>query len=739
MSPPPSSCPDDNLLQAMMAGRVDAATRATLVVHLDGCAACRGLLAVLVAQTAAGRGARARVSDDAADRSVDASAAEAATIDASAPDAGAGLASTADGAAARADRGGRGAGGATLGAGARLDRYEIRERLGAGGMGVVFAAHDPQLGRDVAIKVLRRPGVGVDHSAVADRRQRLAREARAMAQVNHPNVVAVYDVGEVDGQVYLAMELVRGDTLRGWARAARRSPREVVEVFLAAGRGLAAAHAAGIVHRDFKPDNVLIGRDGRPRVTDFGLAGRGRAAVSAGAGASADGETGDDGAGPGPSDGLDGTGPALTQAGQVIGTPVYMAPEQFDAGNVDARSDQWAFCVALYEALFAVRPFTGKNWDELAARVRAGERTEPPTGHRVSPRLRRIVERGLAVRPGDRHPTMEALLAELGRDRGRRWRQAALVATLGAVIIGAGLVTSTAARRRAEHDANTAFTATGNQLERAVALRYDAFAALADAAYAMPVMNGVFGHKDQADFGFGDAAADRAALEAVHDSLQSADWLNWARRTARAVIAVGDYKGRLLYSSAGPDRWGHDLRGLPVVARAFAAAPGSVAEVVDHADPRLATAGLATTGADGAGVAVVLARAFAVGDVPAAVFIQAIDGGQLLADVTVGDDVLTALRTDAGAVIGTVPHEVATAAPLRAIRETRVGGVTYLTQARPLPNLDGSGSIATLVLARRIDPGVVGWFAGARLAWLGASVLLLLGGAAAAWRARALR
>ena len=280
--------------------------------------------------------------------------------------------------------------------GTELGRYLVLGRIAAGGMGVVYAAYDPDLDRRIAIKVLR-----ADASDPTTRRGDLVREARAMASLAHPNVVTVHDVGIVDDEVFLAMELVEGSGLDAWLRDAKHGWREVVEVFAAAGRGLAAAHMAGIVHRDFKPQNVLVGRDprrpdaiGRVCVTDFGLA---RASERDEA-------------------------PADGDASTTAGTPAYMPPEQHRGGVVDARSDQFSFCVSLYEALYGQRPFAGETSTELADAA-AHHRVLPPPPTDVPPWLHRLVLRGLEPEPDRRHASMNALLAELHRDRTgvRRW------------------------------------------------------------------------------------------------------------------------------------------------------------------------------------------------------------------------------------------------------------------------------------------------------------------------------
>ncbi|MBL9106759.1 MAG: serine/threonine protein kinase [Myxococcales bacterium] len=308
---------------------------------------------------------------------------------------------------------------AALTRGDAVDRYVILARLGQGGMGVVFAAYDPKLDRKVALKLL--PPAGGRGAGHGDARAGLLREAQALARLAHPAVVAVHDVGTVGQQVWLAMEFVDGVTLARWLKA-KRPWREVLAVFRRAGEGLAAAHAAGLVHRDFKPDNVMVGADGRVRVMDFGLA----RADAAGAETAAQGSTS-----------------ALrrdeTAVGAVMGTLAYMAPEQWLGGSTDARTDQFAFCVALWEGLYGARPFAGEDRASLAHRVTTGRRQEPPR-RRVPSWLRRTVERGLAPTPGRRWPSMAALLAALASGAGRRRRRWLLGgAALLAAAVGAGL------------------------------------------------------------------------------------------------------------------------------------------------------------------------------------------------------------------------------------------------------------------------------------------------------------
>lgn len=319
--------------------------------------------------------------------------------------------------------------------GSVLGRYVVLDVLGAGGMGEVYAAIDPELDRRVALKLVK-DGAGSSGSS-SQGQARLLREAQAMARLSHPNVVSVYDVGVVDGRVFLAMELVEGITLKEWMKQ-RRSWREVLRVFMDAGRGLAAAHETGIVHRDFKPDNILIGKDGRARVLDFGLA---RAPSDArGMAPLLDDLHEPTEATPNPSKHL--LLSPITQTEQVIGTPKYMAPEQFLGKPVDARSDQFSFCVALAEALYGEMPFDGVDLLSRARAVTSGQLRPAPKNSDVPAWVRRIVVRGLSVDPIARFPSMGALLATAASDpsvaRGRVMSTAAvLVAVAAAGLIGA--------------------------------------------------------------------------------------------------------------------------------------------------------------------------------------------------------------------------------------------------------------------------------------------------------------
>jgi Tol biopolymer transport system component len=275
---------------------------------------------------------------------------------------------------------------------AQVGRYTIKRMLGRGGMGAVYEAEDPELARSVAIKMLRDDREG-DTEA-------LRREAQALAKLVHPNVVTVHDVGVHDGEVYLVMQLVHGRTIDRWLATHRMSADRVVELYRQAGEGLAAAHAAGLVHCDFKPGNILVDDHGHVRVTDFGLAKMARAE-------------------PGPAASL-----------HIAGTPAYMAPEQF-AGIATPQSDQFAFCVALWEALVGDRPF-----DDIPIDSGNPKRPPPRRSGKMPARFARVLERGMLDDPNARYPSMTELLADL-EPRNSRLLAAVIVVPLVAAGVGA--------------------------------------------------------------------------------------------------------------------------------------------------------------------------------------------------------------------------------------------------------------------------------------------------------------
>ncbi len=359
-----------------------------------------------------------------------------------------------------------------------IGRYVILDAIGMGGMGLVCAAYDPNLDRKVALKLLRT--ASTDEASQAGR-QRLFREAQALAKLSHPNVVTVHDVDVFEDQVYIAMEFVEGTNLRDWIRAEVRPWPEILDRFIRAGRGVAAAHAAGIIHRDFKPANVLLSKEGDVRVADFGVAksrGQGDWSREVGevwasledsgeASSFSESESGATGTQPGPGSGQDSgkdrlmaliasgiparaalieelqsnAGLELTKVGRMVGTPAYMAPEQHMGERVGPFTDQFSFCVSLYEALYGRMPYKASNQEELLAKMRVGKLLPPPkegVGRNVPSHIHKVLERGLNPNPGHRWPSMNALLAALARDpakRRRRW----IMGAAGVCAIAGGL------------------------------------------------------------------------------------------------------------------------------------------------------------------------------------------------------------------------------------------------------------------------------------------------------------
>ena len=586
------TCLDENEVQRYLALPDGDEARARIEEHLDGCDACRALVAG-AAQVAA------------------------------APD--------------------------------RISRYVIGERIGAGAMGIVHAAFDPELRRRVAIKLL-----------VQRADARLLREAQALARVSHPNVIPIYDVGTHEGGVFLAMELVDGESLTAWLASRARSPAEIVGVLTAAGRGLAAAHAAGLVHRDFKPDNLLVGRDGRVRVTDFGLARDRGEPDSAPAAESSDFLAGE-----------------LTRPGTLVGTPVYMAPELLAGGVAEARSDQFSFCVTAYEALYGHRPFAARTIGELRRAVVERQVRDEPRGAGVPGSLRRLILRGLSPRPEDRFASMDDLLTALARRRPRVPRRL-LAAALVTLVAGGVLAGDAVLRASSEHAARASFTVVGEQLERAMASRYESFGALAQVTAALPVIREVAGNFDKAEFGLGDAGGDARRLELLHENLASADWSMWTR-AGGSWIAVGDYKGRLVYSSGAPRTFGTDLRRVDAVARAYDGQE-TTATLLARRD----AGGLVDATSDE--VLFVLSRSAVPGTVARAVLVQAINARQIVDDLTIAEDARVDLIPGGGVARPPEPG--------------------WLVASHVLSAPDGE-RIGVAVLSHRVDRGLDG-----RVRWL---------------------
>jgi len=329
----------------------------------------------------------------------------------------------------------------------RVGRYALLRRLGAGGMGVVYSAYDEELDRKVALKLVAADRLGA--ATVA----RVRREAQALARLSHPNVVHVYEVGEAEGHAFVAMEFVAGQTLRAYQEGPDRSVEEILGAYAQAGRGLAAAHAAGLIHRDFKPENALVGDDGRVRVVDFGLA-------------RFFGHSGGEAASARPEAGLEGQALAghealaehddmsngscrLTASGALVGTPAYMSPEQLRGGEAEARSDLFSFCAALYEAIYGSRPFAGADVAALRGAIEGGMIAAPVHERHLPAPLQDALMRGLAADPADRWPDMEALLGALGRSKPERRGLAIVVLVLVLVLVAAGLLVAWALGERA--------------------------------------------------------------------------------------------------------------------------------------------------------------------------------------------------------------------------------------------------------------------------------------------------
>ena len=327
------------------------------------------------------------------------------------------------------------------------NRYQLNEPLGTGGMGVVFAAFDTQLRRKVAVKRLRDSGGG---AAAERRRARFLREAQLLASLSHPNVLTVHDVGGIEGELYVVTELVDGLPMSRWITEAapRLGWRPLCDLYLQAGRGLSAAHQIGVVHRDVKPENILVARSGRVLIGDFGLAGL-----------MAAGESAPD---------LPGASTSLTQTGSVLGTPAYMAPEQHDGQPSDALSDQFSFCVSLYESLHGRRPFPGRTAAEIAAAVRT---VRPALGEDGVPRaVDRVLATGLAVDPRRRHRSMDDLLSALARARERPGARPLVAVGLLTAVVAAGVAGIVARHRGGPPPAPATHTATPTRIARAPAV-----------------------------------------------------------------------------------------------------------------------------------------------------------------------------------------------------------------------------------------------------------------------------
>jgi len=406
----------------------------------------------------------------------------------------------------------------TLARGTNLSRYVVLDPVGRGGMGVVYAAYDPELDRKVALKLLRSD---LSTSAAGLGRSQLLTEAQAMARLSHPNVITVFDVGTWNDEVFFAMEFVRGQTLRAAQSAPEARARRTLELYLAAGTGLAAAHQAGIVHRDFKPDNVLVGEDGRVRVTDFGLARK----------------------------------PEQVDA-RMAGTPAYMAPEQWRGAPADERTDQYSFCVALYEALYGSRPVRA-----------AGERSgsgpagfPPPRTARVPPGVTRVLARGLQPDPAQRWPSMEALVGALRAAR-RPFRLRTLLAVGVLLLATAGVW--------AQHGlqllrVNRELTSAAERLPELLRAQADLIDLQAQVGLGAEGVLAAFGQASNMDAALG--LAENASLEhqlaEAHEVMRSADLPGLKSRDALLLVNAW---GSVIFNLADLDAHGGAAPGLPLL------------------------------------------------------------------------------------------------------------------------------------------------------------------------------
>jgi len=478
-------------------GLLSPSSRARLERHIDHCDRCRSLLATVV-----------KVSVDPGENSVEEEA-----------------------------------GAVSLPRGTNLGRYVLLDCIGRGGMAVVYGAYDPELDRKVAVKLLRTDLPGTP----TELRASLLHEAQAMARLAHPNVIAVYDVGTFNDQVFLAMEFIRGRDLRAWLGEAPRTWTEILAVFLNAGEGLRAAHQSGLVHRDFKPDNVLIGNEGEVRVMDFGLAHRLRA-------------PGDEERTP-----EERSKAAPLGGGALAGTPLYIAPEQWRGEPADAQSDQFSFCVSLYEALHGVRPYEGKTSASYAGVV-----PSPPKGSAVPGWLRRVLLKGLSLKPQDRHSSMRELLTALSRGlMARKYRTWAAAAGLTLVVLSFAVeqAVQSSALRAVEADLGRSadlFRVKAIEGQRAFDLR-------AEASLKKDFLIEALGKADDLDARLGLASeSEEEGYASAHDLIRSADLPMLKDEDVMLFVDAG---GHVIYNRADEGRFGEKLSGLDILDRALEGRP----------------------------------------------------------------------------------------------------------------------------------------------------------------------
>jgi predicted Ser/Thr protein kinase len=495
MLDPQSACPDENRLIMCLNGLLDSQSRAEIEQHLDGCDSCRALIAQLLRATT--------------QLSTDSSPVE------EAPD-------------------------QLLHRGTNLGRYVLLDCIGRGGSGVVYAAYDPELDRKVALKLLRTDLPG-DPGAW---RASLLREAQAMARLAHPNVIAVFDVGTFREQVFVAMEFLRGCSLGEWLREKQRGWRETVEVFLQAGEGLRGAHQSGLVHRDFKPDNVLVGDEGQVRVTDFGLA---RPILPMGESAKPR------------------SVPNTDTSHAIAGTPLYMAPEQWRGHPADERTDQFSFCLSLYEAVYEAFPYPGRTSVSFT-----GQLPPAPKNTSAPAWLRRALARGLSSSPEARYPSMRALLVTLTRGlRAARARVQLAAALTLAVLLG--LVVDRAVQVSAEREIEVDLARAAELFRVKAAEQQKSLDARAELTLRKEYVMEALGKADDLDTRLGlSQESKESGLDFAHELIRSADLA--FLRSEDALLLV-DAEARLVYDQADQSVYGQKLSGIDLLDRTLAGEP----------------------------------------------------------------------------------------------------------------------------------------------------------------------
>jgi len=470
---PDPDCLDENVVARHLSGEGTEEERGAVRAHIDVCERCRELLSALV---------RTLVTPD-----------------------------------------GEGTGRRALPRGTNLGRYVLLDAVGRGGMGVVYAAFDPELDRKVAIKLVRAT---VEGAGVPPRVQLLA-EAQAIARLSHPNIVTVHDVGTVGSELFFAMEYVKGETLRRAQRAGAAGLQRTLGLYLAAGEGLAAAHRSGIVHGDFKPENVLVGEDGRVRVTDFGLA---RAVQEA--------------------------------APRFAGTPAYMAPELWRGQPHDLRTDQYAFCVALLEAVEGKRP---PEVDQASPSVPPNPIAVPS---HLPPRLVRLLSRGLSS-PEHRWPSMDALLTELRQARLPFRRSTAAIAVLLFLLTGVLFAQNAFISHRIHQELRSA----AERLPELFRQQSELIDLQVNAGVRAEGVLSALGQASNMDaaLGLADDESREGQLAASHESLRSADLPGLKGRDA---LLLANYRGRVILNQAEPGSFGTAAPALPILTDALEESPG---------------------------------------------------------------------------------------------------------------------------------------------------------------------